>query len=150
LSIDDIERWFAELANSASVLRRHELVERIAAAVSRFVMIDEDILCPSLFESLKGGRGKEDSETSPTFLLWRYPNSFSSGVFRPRHVNCWSFGERVLLREDMPALSCVVAVGKDVFLCWNVRPGARRNDGTDMPRPTDRQENSDSPRSQNA
>ena len=69
LSIDDIERWFAELANSASVLRRHELVERIAAAVSRFVMIDEDILCPSLFESLKGGRGKEDSETSPTFLL---------------------------------------------------------------------------------
>jgi hypothetical protein len=69
LSADDIERWFAELANSTSVLRRHELVERIAAAVSRFVMIDEDILCPSLFESLKGARGKEDMETSPTSLL---------------------------------------------------------------------------------
>jgi hypothetical protein len=69
LSADDIERWLAELANSPSVLRRHELVERIAAAVSRFVMIDEDILRPSLFESLKGAGGKKDMETSPTFLL---------------------------------------------------------------------------------
>ena len=68
-SADDIDEWFAELSESASLLRRRELVESIAARISRFMMIDEDILCPSLIESLQNWREDEAKASSSTFYL---------------------------------------------------------------------------------
>jgi hypothetical protein len=68
LSADVIDRCFAELSKSASVLRRRELVERIAARISLFMMIDEEILRPSLIESLKNWR-EDEALPSSTFYL---------------------------------------------------------------------------------
>lgn len=69
INTDDIDRWFVELAKSSSVLQQNELAARIAAAVSRFVMIDEDILCSSLVASVSSGHGKEWMDTSRAFFL---------------------------------------------------------------------------------
>ena len=66
LSGKDIDQWFAELATSPSPRYRDRLVETISHELSRFTMIDEDILCSSFSAIL---RDSDEDETVEAFLL---------------------------------------------------------------------------------
>jgi hypothetical protein len=69
LNADDIDRWFAELAKARSVRHRDKLVERIAGAISRFMMIDEDILRQALLASPCDLGEDEPANDLPNFSL---------------------------------------------------------------------------------
>jgi len=66
---DDIDRWFAELAKARSAHNRHELLERISDGVSRFMMIDKDILCRALIANPRDLSRDAPEDTLPIFSL---------------------------------------------------------------------------------
>jgi hypothetical protein len=69
LNANDIDRWFVELAKARSARHRHELVERISDAVSRFVMIDKDVLRQALLASPRDIGEEAPGEVLPIFSL---------------------------------------------------------------------------------
>lgn len=69
LNAEEIDRWFAELALARSARPRHELVENISNAVSRFMMIDKDILSQALLTSPCDWGENAPSDDLPTFYL---------------------------------------------------------------------------------
>lgn len=66
---EDLDQWFAELANFPFPRRRDQLVESISHELSRFTMIDEDILCSSLSAILLDCDEDEIAETAEAFSL---------------------------------------------------------------------------------
>jgi hypothetical protein len=69
LNAEEIDRWFDELAKAPSAIHRHELSERISDAVSRFMMIDKDILCRALIASTRDLSENALEDTLPVFSL---------------------------------------------------------------------------------
>ena len=69
LNAEEIDQWFAELALARPARPRHELVENISNAVSRFTMIDKDILSQALLTSPCDWGENGPSDDLPTFSL---------------------------------------------------------------------------------